>query len=185
MDQTIKRHTHIKVALDAMGGDFAPEMAVKGAVLAARDHNVPIILVGDEKAIKAELAKQNALDIPFEIRHASEAIEMGEKPQVMIKKKKNSSLRIAFELVKSDEAQAIVSAGNSGALLYGALFVLKRLKLVSRPGIAARMPSLRGTVVIVDAGANAVCKPENLVEFAIMGSSYFKHVFRQPCWSIL
>ena len=80
-----------------MGGDFAPEMAIKGAVLAAREHNTHIILVGDENAIRAELAKQDALDIPFEIRHASEAIEMGEKPQAMIKKKKNSSLRIAFE----------------------------------------------------------------------------------------
>ena len=187
MEQTTKPIQQIKIALDAMGGDLAPEMAVKGAVLAARDYKVPIILVGDEQAIKAELAKQNAHDLPFEFRHASEAIEMGEKPQTMIKKKKNSSLRIAFELVKSGEAKAIVSAGNSGALLYGALFVLKRLKLVSRPGIAARMPSLHGTVVIIDAGANAVCKPGNLVEFAIMGSSYFKHVFgvRKPRVGVL
>jgi glycerol-3-phosphate acyltransferase PlsX len=181
MENTITENSQIKVALDAMGGDFAPEMAVKGAVLAAREHNANVILVGDEAALKAEIVKNNALDIPFEIRHAPEVIAMGEKPQAMIRKKK-ASLRLAFETVKNNEAQGIVSAGNSGAVLYGALFVLKRLKLVSRPGIAARMPAAHGTVVIIDAGANALCKPENLIDFSIMGESYFRNSFgvRKP-----
>ncbi len=182
MERTVTNASKIKIALDAMGGDFAPEMAVKGAVLAARNNNVNVILVGNEEAIKKELNKNNALDLHFEVRHAPDVVEMGEKPQSMIRKKKKASLRIAFEMVKNNEAQAIVSAGNSGAVLYGALFVLKRLRQVSRPGIAARMPSVHGTVVIMDAGANAICKPENLIDFSIMGSSYFRNIFgvREP-----
>lgn len=159
-----------------MGGDFAPEMAVKGAVLAAKNFNVHLILTGNEGVLKRELAKNGSPGLPIKLFHAPEVVEMGEKPHHMIRKKKRSSLRAAFDLVKNGEAQAIVSAGNSGAVLYGALFVLKRLRHVTRPGIAARMPSLNGTVVIIDAGANAICKSENLIEFAIMGSGYVRHM---------
>jgi len=167
----------VKIAVDAMGGDFAPEMAVKGAILAARAHNINTILVGDEPQVREELEKNEGLELPIEVYHASEIIEMGEKPYHLIRKKKKSSLRLAFELVKENEAQAILSAGNSGAVVYGALFIFKRLKNISRPGIATIMPSLSGTVMVIDAGANTICKPQNLVQFALMGSVYFKHVF--------
>ena len=167
----------IKIAVDAMGGDYAPEMAVKGAVLAARDYNLNVLLVGDEERVKEELKKNDGLNLPIDIHHAPQVIEMGEEPYHMIRKKKRSSLRIAFELVKQNEAQALVSAGNSGAVVYGALFVLKRVKNISRPGIATLMPSLNGMVMVIDAGANTICKPQNLVQFALMGAVYFKHTF--------
>ena len=167
----------IKIAVDALGGDFAPEMVVKGAVLAARNHHAHILLVGNEDKVRAELEKNDGLHLPIEIHHAPELIEMGEAPFHMIRKKKRSSLRVAFELVKENKAQALVSAGNSGAVVYGALFVLKRIKNISRPGIATIMPGLRGMVMIIDAGANTICKPINLVQFALMGSVYFKHAF--------
>jgi len=166
-----------KIAVDAMGGDFAPEMVVKGAVLAAKHFNISSILVGYEDKIRAELEKNKGQNLPIEVYHAPEVIEMGEEPYHMIRKKKYSSLRIAFELVRQNEAQALMSAGNSGAVVYGALFVLKRIKNISRPGIATLMPSLKGRVMVIDAGANTLCRPQNLAQFALMGSVYFQHVF--------
>ena len=166
-----------KIAVDAMGGDFAPEIVVQGAVLAARDYHIPVLLVGDEEKIRKELEKNDGLHLPIEVHHAPEVIEMGEEPYHMIRKKKRSSLRLAFELVKQNEAQGLVSAGNSGAVVYGALFVLKRIKHINRPGIATVMPSVLGTVMVIDAGANTICKPRNLVQFALMGSVFCTHMF--------
>jgi len=160
-----------------MGGDFAPEIVVQGAVLAARDYHIPVLLVGDEEKIRKELEKNDGLHLPIEVHHAPEVIEMGEEPYHMIRKKKRSSLRLAFELVKQNEAQGLVSAGNSGAVVYGALFVLKRIKHINRPGIATVMPSVLGTVMVIDAGANTICKPRNLVQFALMGSVFCTHMF--------
>ena len=160
-----------------MGGDFAPEMVVKGAVLAARNHHIPVLLVGDEEKIRKELEKNDGLHLPIEVHHAPEVIEMGEEPYHMIRKKKRSSLRLAFELVKQNEAQGLVSAGNSGAVVYGALFVLKRIKHINRPGIDTVMHSLLGTVMVIDAVANTICKPRNLVQFALMGSVFCTHIF--------
>jgi len=166
-----------KIAVDAMGGDFAPEMVVKGAILAAKHFNISSILVGYEDKIRTEVEKNQGQNLPIEIYHAPEVIEMGEEPYHMIRKKKYSSLRIAFELVRQNEAQALMSAGNSGAVVYGALFVLQRIKNISRPGIATLMPSLKGKVMVIDAGANTICRPQNLAQFALMGSVYFKHAF--------
>lgn len=165
-----------KIAVDAMGGDFAPEMIVKGAVLASKILNIPIILVGNEDKVRKELEKNKGSNLPIEVYHAPEVIEMGEEPYHLIRKKKNASLRLAFELVKENEAHAVVSAGNSGAVVYGALFLLKRLKNIDRPGIATIMPSMSGAVMVIDAGANTVCKPQNLVQFAIMGSVYWRNM---------
>jgi len=177
----------IKIAVDAMGGDFAPEMAVKGAILAARKFNINIVLVGEENAVKEELEKNAGSDLPIEVYHAPEKIEMGEEPYHLIRKKKRSSIRLAFELVRQNQAQAVVSAGNSGAVVYGALFILKRLKYISRPGIAAMMPSLKGGVLVIDAGANTICRPQNFVQFALMGSVYYKHImgFSNPRVGVL
>lgn len=174
---TLTQPLTTKIAVDAMGGDFAPEMIVKGAMLAAKNLQINILLVGDEEKVRAALKKNNGFNLPIEVCHAPEVIEMGEEPYHMIRKKKRSSLRLAFELVKQDEAQALVSAGNSGAVVYGALFVLKRIRNISRPGIATLMPSLKGTVMVIDAGANTTCRPQNLAQFALMGSVYFKHAY--------
>jgi phosphate acyltransferase len=165
-----------KIAVDAMGGDFAPGSVVKGAVLASTAHGIRVALVGHEEKIREELEKSGGSPHHIEIHHAPEVIEMGEEAFHLIRKKRHASLRVAFEMVRDNEAHALVSAGNSGAVVYGALFILKRLKYIDRPGIGIIMPSLSGKVMVIDAGANTICKPQNLVQFAIMGSSYCRHV---------
>jgi len=165
-----------KVAVDAMGGDHAPHVTVEGAVLAAREFGIPVILVGDEDRIRRELLRHEVENLPLEIKHTSEVVEMDETPTTAIKKKRDSSLRIAFELVRDRQAHAVVSAGNSGAAMAAALFVLRRLKGVERPAINTVIPNIKGAVSLIDAGANPVCKPYHLVQFAIMGSVYMREV---------
>jgi glycerol-3-phosphate acyltransferase PlsX len=177
-----------KIAVDAMGGDYAPHATVEGAVLAAREFGIPVTLVGDESQIKRELLKYDGVDnLTLEIRHASEVVEMDESPTSAIKKKGDSSLRIAFELVKNREAHAVISAGNSGAVLAAALFVLRRLKGIERPAINTIIPTLNGAVSLIDAGANPTCKPYHLVQFAIMAAVYMSEVLgiREPKVGIL
>lgn len=168
-----------KIAIDAMGGDHAPQVTVEGALLAAREFGIPVILVGDEDRLKQELKRYNLEDnLPLEIRHTTEVVKMDETPTTAIKRKKDSSLRVAFEMVRDGIAQAVVSAGNSGAAMAASLFILKRLKGVERPAINTPMPTLNGVVSLIDAGANTVCKPYHLVQFAIMGSVYMQEVLR-------
>ena len=167
-----------KVAVDAMGGDHAPHATVEGSVLAAREFGIPVILVGDEDRIRRELLRHEVENLPLEIKHTSEVVEMDETPTTAIKKKRDSSLRVAFELVRDRKAHAVVSAGNSGAAMAAALFVLRRLKGVERPAINTVIPSLNGAVSLIDAGANPTCKPYYLVQFAIMGSVYMQEVMR-------
>ena len=167
-----------KVAVDAMGGDHAPHVTVEGSVLAAREFGIPVILVGDEDRIRRELLRHEVENLPLEIKHTSEVVEMDETPTTAIKKKRDSSLRVAFELVRDRKAHAVVSAGNSGAAIAAALFVLRRLKGVERPAINTVIPSLNGAVSLIDAGANPTCKPYYLVQFAIMGSVYMQEVMR-------
>ncbi len=171
-------HTNrITVSLDAMGGDFAPKTTVEGAVLAARELNIASILVGNESVIAEELSSYDHAGLPIAIRHASEIITMDESPLNLIRKKRNCSIRVAFDLVKSGEAQAVVTAGNSGAALTASLFVLDNMKGIDRPAIATAMPTLTGSVIVIDAGANTICKPFNLVQFALMGSVYAQCLF--------
>jgi phosphate acyltransferase len=166
-------HTNrITVSLDAMGGDFAPKTTVEGAVLAAQELNIATILVGNEPMLTEELSSYDHAGLPIAIRHASEIITMDESPLNLIRKKRHSSIRVAFDLVKSGEAQAVVTAGNSGAALTASLFVLDNMKGIDRPAIATAMPTLTGSVIVIDAGANTICKPFNLVQFALMGSVY-------------
>ncbi len=172
MDSTKKKNNGIKISLDAMGGDFAPQTTVEGAVLAAQEFGIPSILVGNESLLMEELSRYDYENLPIEIRHSSEIITMEESPLNLIRKKKDSSIRIAFDLVKTGEAQAVVTAGNSGAALTASLFVLDSLKGIDRPAIATIMPTLKGSVIVIDAGANNICKPFNLVQFALMGSVY-------------
>lgn len=165
----------IRVAVDAMGGDFAPAEIVKGALMAARETAVTVILVGDEAKIKIELADQ---DVPsgIEIVHASESILMDESPSAAVKKKKNASMAVAARLVKEGKAEALISAGNTGALMEVALLTFGRIHGIKRPAIATVWPVKTGRAMLLDAGANAECRPEYLLQFARMGSIYCEKV---------
>lgn len=168
----------MKIALDAMGGDHAPVVEVEGAVLAAKEYGSNVILVGDSDAVKKELSKHNAGNLPISVRHASEVIGMDESPSKALRKK-DSSMRVAFELVKNGEADAVVSAGNSGAAMATAMFVLRKLEGVDRPAIATVMPTLKGACVVLDVGANVDCKPFHLAQFAIMGDVYANFILKK------
>ncbi|ROH85371.1 phosphate acyltransferase PlsX [Pseudomethylobacillus aquaticus] len=162
----------ITVAIDAMGGDHGPHVTVPAALDALkRDDNINIVLVGLTEAIEAELKAHKAKVGPrLRIHHASEVVTMDESPQSAMKNKKDSSMRVAINLVKSGEANACVSAGNTGALMATARFVLKTLPGIDRPAIAATLPTQHGVVYMLDLGANADCTPEHLLQFAIMGA---------------
>jgi glycerol-3-phosphate acyltransferase PlsX len=171
----------MKIAVDAMGGDNAPHAIVAGAVQAAKEYGVGIILVGIEQSIKTELKKHpHAQSLPIEIRNATEVVDMLDSPVTVFRRKKDSSIRIANELVKSGEAVAVISAGHSGAAMATSLFVLGSLEGVERPAIATFMPTMKGTSIILDVGANVDCKPNHLLQFAIMGEVYAKYVLKNP-----
>jgi len=165
----------IRIAVDAMGGDFAPRAIVAGTVEACREFNIEAILVGRDSAIKTELKKHNTSSLPLTIHKASEVVSMSDNPLDVVRKKKDSSIRAGIDLVHHNKADAFVSAGNSGAVVSAALFVLSRIKGIDRPAIAAVMPALKGHVILIDAGANNSCKPHQLAQFAIMGSVYSKY----------
>jgi phosphate acyltransferase len=167
------------IALDAMGGDFAPAAPIEGALRARRERGLEVLLVGDEPRVRAELKRLGAGDQELRVHHASEVIEMGEHPGTAMRRKKDNSIRVCFNLCKSGQAAGMLSAGNSGAVLAGGLFVLGRLDGVERPCICGSLPSLGGAgrAVLVDMGANVVCKPIHLVQFALMGEVYTRRVF--------
>lgn len=167
----------ITIALDAMGGDKAPHEIVKGAVIAARNWDIKIILVGKEDEIKKELQSYDTEGLKLEIVQADQIIEMGESPTKAVLKKKESSLVKAVNLVAEGRAQAIVSAGNTGACMAASFINLGRLKGIERPAIAALLPTVESTpVVLIDAGANSDCEPSMLIQFAQMGSIFAEKV---------
>ncbi len=170
----------MKIAIDAMGGDYAPEETVKGAVSACREFGAEVILVGNEAKIGSVLKNQPVSGLKLEIQNTTEVIEMGEHPANAVRKKKDSSLVVANRLVKEGAAAAVISAGNTGAAMSASLLVLGRIKGVNRPAIASPMPTNTGVSVLLDAGANADCDPDNLVQFALMGSIYAEQVFGLP-----
>ncbi|HEB82121.1 MAG TPA: phosphate acyltransferase PlsX [Gammaproteobacteria bacterium] len=160
------------IALDAMGGDFGPEVVLPAAAhVAKKFRDIHIILVGDE-AVLRESAKKHQIDLDkhFEIQHASEVVEMHEDPRHAVRKKKDSSMRVAIDMVKAGRAQAVVSAGNTGALMATAKFVLKTVPGIDRPAICTTIPSAGGHTHMLDLGANVDCTAEQLFQFAIMGS---------------
>jgi len=161
-----------RVALDAMGGDNAPAVEVEGAVVACREFGIPVTLVGDQELLKAELAKHNTERLDIDIFHASEVVGMHDSASDAVRKKRNSSVRLAFDLVKDGKACAAVSAGNSGATMAAGMFVLKRIKGIDRPAIAQVFPTLKGKTVVLDVGGNVDCKPIHLAQFAILGEVY-------------
>lgn len=171
---------NLKVALDAMGGDFAPESTIAGAIEAVSEYDVEVILVGDRTKLTELLKGKRYPAEKIFIHHASEVVEMHESPSIALRKKKDSSIRRAIELVKHHKADAVVSAGHSGVAMATSLFVLGKLENVDRPAIATIMPSLTGYFLLIDAGANVDCRPENLLQFAYMGNAHFKTIFNIP-----
>lgn len=166
----------IKIAIDAMGGDFAPEVNILGAYAVVLDNEVEIILVGDEKKIKSFLKEKKELRGNISIIHAEDAIKMDENVSSAIRKR-NTSMRKAIELIRDAQADAVISAGHSGAMMSLSYLLLGKLPNVDRPAIATVMPCLKGHFILIDAGANVDCKPLHLVQFAFMGSAYHKAVF--------
>ncbi|MBI5675064.1 MAG: phosphate acyltransferase PlsX [Nitrospirae bacterium] len=167
----------MRIALDAMGGDHAPSTTVEGAVEAVkRFKGLSVILVGDKAKLSSELRGKEYPHSHISIKHTSETVDMDESPISAMRRKKDSSIRVAIDLVKSGEADAVVSAGNSGVVMATALYVLGKLKGVERPAIATVMPKLEGRFVLIDAGANVDCKPVHLLQFAVMGEAYAKHI---------
>ncbi len=169
----------MRVAVDAMGGDHAPAEIVAGAVEAARGlpNITQIILVGDETAVRRELGRNGPVPANVEVRHASETIGMGESPVQAIRKKKDSSMSRCFDFVKGGEAEAVVSAGNTGALVVAASLKLRTLENVQRPAIAAVMPTFKSPFVLIDAGANVDGDARLLCQFAAMGAVYIREIF--------
>jgi len=167
----------MRIVLDAMGTDDYPAPDVEGAVLAAREWGDEIILVGDETQVRAELEKHDTTGLQLELVHASEVIEMTDKPADAARAKKDSSLRVGMNLVRDGQADAFVSAGNTGGLLAVAtLHSVKRIRGVKRPALTAVLPLAAGRVTLLDVGANADCKPEFLRQFGVMGSVYTQRV---------
>ena len=168
------------IALDAMGGDLFPKPEVEGALQAAKSFEVRVILVGREEVIRKELDRHAGWQsLPIEIRHASEQITMEDSAGKAVRSKKDSSIRIASRLVRTGEAQGVVSAGNTGAVMATAKMTQGMLPGVDRPALASAFPTLNGkAAVMLDVGANVDCTPHMLVQFAVMGEAYYRIIFR-------
>lgn len=167
----------MRIVIDGMGGDNAPLSTVKGAVDAIKEYSVDLVITGDKETLENEFSKYEFDRSRLEIVHTTEKIENEDKPVKAIRAKKDSSMVVALKMVKDGYADAIVSAGNTGALLAGGLFVVGRIKGIDRPCLCPAIPNIdRGMTIIADGGANADCKPKNLVEFAAMTDIYAKKV---------
>ncbi len=167
----------MRIAVDAMGGDHAPEATVEGTVEALKEYrDISVILTGDKEMIKKELQKYDYPKERLEIIHCSEKIQTEDQPVKAIRRKKDSSMVVALRLVKEGQADAVVSAGNTGALMAGGLFILGRIKGIDRPALAPVYPHSGGYSVMIDGGANSECKAKNLEQFGIMGSIYSEQI---------
>ena len=169
----------MNIALDMMGGDFAPLETVKGVVefLATNTTNIHLTLIGDETQIKTHIASHPIAADKYSIVPTTQVIEMNEHPTKALKEKKDSSIAVGFQLLATGKIDAFISAGNTGAMMVGSLFTIKVIEGVLRPTIGAYMPREDGTLgLLVDVGLNADCKPDNLNQFAILGSLYAQHI---------
>ncbi|MBF9254799.1 phosphate acyltransferase PlsX [Pontibacter sp. 172403-2] len=169
----------MRIALDAMGGDFAPEAVIKGALLAAQQLNEDdeILLIGKEDVIRPLLEEYGYTGTGIKVYHASQVIEMGEHPTKALTQKTDSSIAVGYGLLKAGQADAFCSAGNTGAMLVGAMFSVKAIEGILRPSIGGLVPKLKGGYgIMLDVGANAECKPEVLEQFGEMGSIYARYV---------
>ncbi|MFO7576430.1 MAG: phosphate acyltransferase PlsX [Pelovirga sp.] len=165
----------MRVAVDAMGGDNSPVAEVAGAVVACRRWGCHVVLVGDTAVVQAELDKHDTSGLKIDLHHASEVVGMNDSPSA-VRRKKDSSIRVAFDLAKAGEAVAVVSAGNSGAIMAAGMMVFGRINGVERPAIGTSLPNLVDQTMVLDMGANVDCKPGHLYQFALMGSIYVSHL---------
>lgn len=166
----------MKIIIDAFGGDNAPLSNIEGAILAKNEYNVDIILCGHEEKIK-QCAKENNISLQdIEIIHADEVFDIHDDPNLLLKSKSNTSMAVAFKAVKDGKADAVISAGSSGAVLMGGTFIVKRIKGVKRPAFASVLPTANKPYMLIDMGANVECRPEILVQFAQIGNAYMKNV---------
>jgi len=168
----------MRIAVDAMGGDLGPEEVVRGVVDAARQlaDSISYVIVGDKAVIEAELGRLKPVPNRICVHHASQIIDMNDKPSEVLRKKKDASVVVAARLVKEDEADAFISIGNTGAAMASSLFLLRPIQGIDRPAIATPLPSITGMVALLDAGANVDCAPRQLLEFAVMGTCYARQV---------
>lgn len=168
------------IAVDAMGGDFGPSVVVPGAIHAAREHDLRVLLVGDTPQIEAELAKLPLAGVRYEIIHSADVVLMHEKPSDILRRKKNASIQVACRLVKEGAAHAVVSAGHSGATVACGMFIMGRIRGVERPALATLFPTEKNPVVILDVGANVDCRPYHLFQFGLMGSAFARDLLGYP-----
>lgn len=162
----------MKIAVDAMGGDNAPQVEIRGAVRALKEYGAEVVLVGDRAVVERELEHLGVSDPRITVHHASEVIGMNEPPAISIRRKRDSSVNVAIGLLRERQVDAMVSAGNTGAVVCGATLHLGLLEGVERPGIAVVFPTIKGSCLLIDAGANVDPKPLHLLQYAIMGALY-------------
>lgn len=183
----------MRIAVDAMGGDNAPGPNIDGAIAAFENKDIgqatckqkiEIILIGKKDILKKELSSRRVSALPIEIKDATQVVDMGETPIDACRKKPDSSIVVGIMMLKDKLVDAFVSSGNSGAVMAAAVLYLERLKGVRRPAIATVFPTLKKSCVVVDVGANAECKPKHLLQFAIMGESYVKYIFKRRIPSV-
>jgi glycerol-3-phosphate acyltransferase PlsX len=171
----------MRVALDAMGGDFAPLETVNGAIEAVKEFPCEVVLVGDKVKIEEVLHKCPGWEkLPISVHHASQTIDMHDQPGVAVRRKKDASVVVATQLVKEGKCDVVIAAGSTGAAVAAALFGLGRIKGIERPTIATPIPNLTGTTILLDSGAHVDSKPKHLVQSAIMGSIYAKYIMGVP-----
>ncbi len=167
----------MKIAVDAMGGDFAPEAIVEGSVQAAEEYGFPLVLVGQEDRVRQELTKYNTQHLQIEVKHAPQVVDMHDLPSVALRRKKESSLHVAINLIKQGEVDGFISAGNTGAVMAISKLICRMLPGIDRPALATVLPNSKGITVMIDVGANVDCKPLHLLQFAVMGHVYAKYMF--------
>ena len=172
----------MKIILDAMGGDNAPDANIKGAVNAINKVKAEVVLVGKEEIIRSKIKEFYGKELEeisdrLKIKNATETIEMEDTPTIAIKHKKDSSMVVGFKMLKEDEGDVFISAGNSGALLTGATLLVGRIKGIDRPALAGILPAYKSQLLLIDAGSNTNCKPINLLQFAQMSSIYLKNTY--------
>lgn len=166
----------MRIIIDAMGGDNAPEALVKGAIQAGNEYGVDITLVGDSERIKEVLRNEDADEEKYEIVHTTEIVTNNESPTLAIRRKKDSSMVVGMKMMKEGRGDAFISAGSTGAILAGGIFVVGRINGIDRPALAPVIPGRKGPFMLIDVGANAECKTQNLLQFGIMGDIYSKKV---------
>ena len=166
----------MKLIIDAMSGDNAPEALVSGCVMAAKEFGQEYVLVGKEDIIRDLLKKEKAEGLPITVRNATEVVDMHDDPARVLRRKKDSSMAVAFRMLADGEGDALVSAGNTGAQLSGATLIVKRIRGIRRAALPTLLPTKTGKVLLIDSGANVECTPEYLLQFAFMGSFYMQKV---------